>query len=63
MAQQELKLISLRVLQTAFSVTLREKFMNTDTPTILKKILARKREEIIEHSAVTPQCMLMEKII
>ena len=37
--------------------------MNTDTPTILKKILARKREEIIEHSAVTPQSMLMEKII
>ena len=63
MAQQGLKLISLRVLQTAFSVTLREKFMNTDTPTILKKILARKREEIIEHSAVTPQSMLMEKII
>ena len=36
--------------------------MNTDTPTILKKILARKREEIIEHSASTPLAMLVEKI-
>jgi len=28
--------------------------MNTDTPTILKKILARKQEEIAERSAVVP---------
>lgn len=37
--------------------------MSTETPTILKKILARKREEIIEHSAITPQSMLVEKLI
>ncbi len=39
-----------------------KRIMNTDTPTILKKILARKREEIIEHSASTPLAMLVEKI-
>tara|TARA_B110000003_G_scaffold223556_1_gene223961 strand:- start:1210 stop:2010 length:801 start_codon:yes stop_codon:yes gene_type:complete len=36
--------------------------MSTETPTILKKILARKREEIIEHSAIIPESMLVEKI-
>ena len=36
--------------------------MSTETPTILKKILARKREEIIKHSAIIPQSELVEKI-
>lgn len=36
--------------------------MNPDTPTILKKILARKREEIAERSALRPTAQLLEVI-
>ena len=36
--------------------------MSSDTPTILKKILARKQQEIIERSNVTPMAQLLEKI-
>ena len=36
--------------------------MNLETPTILKKILARKQQEIIENSALISQSELIEKI-
>ena len=36
--------------------------MNVETPTILKKILARKQQEIIENSALISQSELIEKI-
>ena len=35
--------------------------MSSDTPTILKKILARKQQEIIERSSVTPLAQLLEQ--
>ncbi|MDB9969321.1 indole-3-glycerol phosphate synthase TrpC [Porticoccaceae bacterium] len=35
--------------------------MSSDTPTILKKILARKQEEIAERSALVPIAQLIEK--
>ena len=39
-----------------------ETAMNLETPTILKKILARKQQEIIENSALISQSELIEKI-
>ncbi len=36
--------------------------MSSDTPTILKKILARKQQEIVERSNVRPMAQLMEQI-
>jgi len=39
-----------------------ERAMNLETPTILKKILARKQQEIIENSALISQSELIEKI-
>ena len=39
-----------------------ERAMNIETPTILKKILARKQQEIIENSALISQSELIEKI-
>ena len=35
--------------------------MSSDTPTILKKILARKQQEIVERSSVTPVAQLLEQ--
>ena len=35
--------------------------MSSDTPTILKKILARKQQEIVERSSVTPMAQLLEQ--
>jgi indole-3-glycerol phosphate synthase len=37
--------------------------MSSDTPTVLKKILDRKREEIAERRLLTPLSILQEKII
>lgn len=39
-----------------------ETAMSLETPTILKKILARKQQEIIEHSALISRSELIEKI-
>lgn len=39
-----------------------ERAMNIETPTILKKILARKQQEIIENSALISRSELIEKI-
>ena len=36
--------------------------MSSDTPTILKKILARKQQEIVERSNVRPMAQLLEQI-
>lgn len=36
--------------------------MSSDTPTILKKILARKQQEIVERSSVKPIAQLLEQI-
>ena len=36
--------------------------MSSDTPTILKNILARKQQEIIERSSVKPIAQLLEQI-
>ncbi|MDB9843150.1 indole-3-glycerol-phosphate synthase TrpC, partial [Porticoccaceae bacterium] len=35
--------------------------MSSDTPTILKKILARKQQEIAERSAIVPSEQLLEQ--
>ena len=35
--------------------------MSSDTPTILKKILARKQQEIVERNSVTPVAQLLEQ--